>query len=228
MMSLSGCQCFRFALLLVVSGMTARGQSRPVLLESPKQLELRGVAASAVDYRGRAAIKVTETSRSQAVALAMLKGVAMQDGTIEAEVAGAPVAGAFEGARGFVGIAFRVQPEAKRFEYIYLRPTNGRAADQVRRNHSVQYAAHPDFPWERLRREEPEKYESYVDLEPGVFARIRIVVSGRRADLYVNGAAQPVLVVNDLKLGVTDGGVGLWVGPGTEAYFAQMRVLPGT
>jgi hypothetical protein len=36
--------------------------------------------------------------------------------------------------RGF-GIAFRVQ--GNRFEYIYLRPTNGRADDQIRRNHFV-------------------------------------------------------------------------------------------
>src|SRR5438128_8445754 len=46
-------------------------------------------------------------------------------------------------ARGFIGIAFRVRGD--RYEYIYLRPTNGRADDQVRRNHSTQYSAHPSF-----------------------------------------------------------------------------------
>jgi hypothetical protein len=50
------------------------------------------------------------------------------------------------------------------FECFYLRPTNGRADDQVRRNHSVQYISFRGFPWYRL--ESPEKYESYTDLVP--------------------------------------------------------------
>ena len=42
-------------------------------------------------------------------------------------------------------------------------------------------------------------------------------MSGLKMLLYVNGASQPTLVVNDMKLGDTQGGVGLWVGMGTEA-----------
>ena len=125
-------------------------------------------------------------------------------------------------------MAFRVGSDAARFEYFYLRPTNGRADDQVRRNHSVQYASHPDYPWQRLRKEEPEKYESYVDLEPGVWTKMRIVVSGRTAKLYVNSAAQPGLIVNDLKLGSGEagGGIALWIGPGTVGHFANLTITP--
>ena len=128
--------------------------------------------------------------------------------------------------RGFIGVAFRVSPNAERFEYFYLRPDNGRAADQVRRNHSTQYASHPDFPWPRLRKEFPEKYESYVDLELGVWTPLRIVVSGATARLFVHGAAQPSLVVNDLKHGASEGAVALWIGPGTEGFFSNLRVQP--
>ena len=85
------------------------------------------------------------------------------NGTIEVEVAGAPQTGAFEGARGFVGIALRVQNDLKTYDAFYLRPTNGRADDQVRRNRSVQYISHPAWTWFRLRSETPEKYGSYVD-----------------------------------------------------------------
>ena len=56
----------------------------------------------------------------------------------------------------------------------------------------------------------------------------RLLSSGRntgvRARLYVNGAAQPALIVNDLKRGVTTGAIGLWIGPGTEAYFRNLRI----
>ena len=189
-----------------------------------RNLDLRGVKAEVVSYRGRTALKLVEASQSDEPALAVLKNVALRDGTIQIEVSGVPSASAAPDARGFVGVGFRVAPGAKQFEYIYLRPTNGRAEDQVRRNHSVQYASHPDFPWQRLRKEEPEKYESYVDLEAGAWTRMRIVISGRSAKLYVHRATQPMLVVTDLKLEPVEGAIALWIGPGTEAHFSKMVV----
>lgn len=212
---------------VLMTGLPLLAASRTIELNRTDGFVLRGVKAENVEYRGRKALKLTEAAQQDSLGLAVLKGVTFRDGTIELEVSGAPAKGAGEGARGFVGIAFRVGPDAKQFEYVYLRPTNGRADDQVRRNHSVQYASHPDYPWPRLRKEEPEKYESYVDLEPGVWTKIRIVVSGTKARLYVHGASQPVLVVNDLKLGAGEGGIALWIGPGTEGHFANLTVSEG-
>ena len=94
----------------------------------------------------------------------------------------------------------------------------------MRRNHSTQYSSHPDFDFAQSRKEAPEKYESYVDLEPGVWTRYKIEVEGRKARLYVHGAAQPCLIVNDLKLEPQAGGVALWVGPGTEGYFSNLKI----
>ena len=67
-------------------------------------------------------------------------------------------------ARGFIGLTFRIDKKGN-FESIYLRPSNSVADDQVRRNHSVQYVAYPDYRFDRLRRESPEKYESYAELD---------------------------------------------------------------
>ena len=139
------------------------------------------------------------------------------------DLAGQPAAGAPGDARGFIGIAFRFQGDGS-YEYIYLRPTNGRADDQVRRNHSTQYSSHPDFDFARSRREAPGKYESYVDLQPGIWTKYKIEVEGRQARLYVNGAEQPCLIVNDLKHEPREGGVALWVGPGTEGYFSNLKI----
>jgi hypothetical protein len=36
----------------------------------------------------------------------------------------------------FVGIAFRLQEDLQTYDAFYVRPTNGRADDQERRNHS--------------------------------------------------------------------------------------------
>ena len=77
-----------------------------------------------------------------------------------------------------MGIAFRLQNDMRTYDAFYLRPTNGRAEDQERRNRSVQYISHPDWPWFRLRKETPAKYEAYVDLVPGEWTRIKVDVRG--------------------------------------------------
>ena len=87
--------------------------------------------------------------------LAVLPLADFGDGTIEAEVAGVPHEEALSFSRGFVGVAFRVQPDRARYECFFLRPANSRADDQLRRNHSTQYIAEPDYPWHRLREEQP-------------------------------------------------------------------------
>ncbi len=170
-------------------------------LNALSELQLHNVHAESVTYNGRQAMRL-----------------------IEIEIAGSPRANAPDAMRGFVGIAFRVHPNREAFECFYLRPTNGRADDQLRRNHATQYISHPDYPWYRLREENPGVYESYTDVLPGEWTKIKIVVSGIRAELYVNSADQPCLIVNDLKLGETEGSIALWIGAGTEAHFSEIVV----
>ena len=197
----------------------------PLAAQSADRLAGKNVSIAQTSYKGRSAIQVIAAPEApNAASYAVVKDVSFRDGTIEVDLAGQPAAAAaFFGARGFIGIAFRLQGDGA-YEYIYLRPTNGRADDQVRRNHSTQYSSHPDFDFARSRQEAPEKYESYVDLQPGVWTKYKIEVEGRKARLYVNGAEQPCLIVNDLKREPRDGGVALWVGPGTEGYFANLKI----
>ncbi len=152
--------------------------------------------------------------------------VDFRDGTIEVDVASdlAPDAPAY--ARGFVGISFRIDGQG-RFESVYLRPTNSTADDQQRRNHSVQYVAYPDFRFNRLREEAPEKYETYADLALGRWIHMKLVVAGSQARLYLDRKPEPALVVNDLKLGPTlQGGVGIWLESGTIAHFRNLQIAP--
>ncbi|MBI5034115.1 MAG: hypothetical protein HZB51_26645 [Chloroflexi bacterium] len=200
--------------------------TRTFELDALSSLELHHVEASIVTYRGRRAVRFIEREESTTNdhAFGILVDSDFKDGIIETAIAGAPRPDAPPDMRGFVGIAFRMQPLGTRFECFYLRPTNGRANDQLRRNHATQYVSHPDYPWYRLREETPGVYESYTDLVPGDWTPIRIVVSGIQAQLYVNGAEQPCLIVNDLKLGETRGSIALWIGAGTEAFFSTVVV----
>jgi len=213
---------------LAVGSIAATPETGSDLL-GPERLERVNVAAEAALYRGKAAVRLVEAPgvTGDAETLAVVPGARLRDGTVEIEVAAAPRAGTEAGgARGFVGVAFRLQKDPLRYECFYLRPTNARADDQLRRNHTTQYISHPDHPWHRLRKESPGVYESYVDLVPGEWTRVKIVVSGTEARLFVRGAEQPGLIVKDLKLGASEGAVALWIGPGTEAHFAGLRVEP--
>jgi hypothetical protein len=213
-------------------------QGLTLSLESMDGLEVQGIndesadpvkfEATVVSYRGRRAVRMVNiespATKTGEQVLGIVKTSDFKDGTIEADVVGVPRQGAKPSTRGFVGIAFRIQDHGPRYEALYLRMTNGRAGDQLQRNHSAQYVSHPDFSWQRLREENPGMYESYVDLEAGAWTRIKIVVSGTKAELYVNNADQPCLIVNDLKLGETHGPVAIWTGSDTEAYFSNLTI----
>jgi len=195
--------------------------------ELPRIAEMVNASTEVVAYRGVQAIKLIPAPGTEGQDLgmfALLEGPDFTDGTIEIRVAGAPRAGASAGARGFIGIGFRTGPRGEWSDMFYLRPTNGRADDQLRRNHAVQYASDPEFPWYRLRKESPGVYESYADMEAGAWTAMKIEVEGTKARLYVNGASQPCLIVNDIKHGVRPGKVALWAHVETEAYFGSISI----
>jgi len=199
-------------------------------LDSLNGLEVVNGKAEITTYNGRRALHLSPLPDRQTgddSVLAIVTATDFKDGTIEVEVAGAPRTGAPADSRGFIGILFRALNHGAQGENFYLRPTNGRAGDQLRRNHSVQYEAMPDFPWSRLRKESPGEYESYADLEAGAWTRMKVVVSGTKAQLYVNGADQPCLIVNDLKLGDTHGQLALWAHETTDGYFSNLTVRAG-
>ena len=226
------------AVLVLAGSMTAQAKRYP--LDSTTGLRLHNVVAEPAVLQGKKGVRIrhseealrrldqikTPEDQARFPQLAIIEGLEFANGLIEAEIAGAPAPGE-GGARGFVGIAFRLQNDAATYDAFYLRPTNGRADDQERRNHAVQYISHPDWPWFRLRKESPEKYESYVDLLPGVWTRIKIDVRGERARLYVHDQEQPTLIVNDVKTGALGrGGVALWIDRGTVAHFRNLSVEP--
>lgn len=188
-------------------------------------LETMNVKVEAVKYKGKDAIRVFGLTDGEQ--LAILKNSSFKNGTIEIEVSGQPLPNANAGARGFIGLAFRVrQTDSVRYECFYIRPTNGRADDQLRRNHSTQYISHPGYPWFKLRKENPGLYESYADLVPGEWTKLKIVVQDKEAKLYIHGADQPSLIVKDLKQELTTGAIALWIDVGTDAYFTNLKIQP--
>jgi hypothetical protein len=224
----------------LLSPNASQGQAKQYALESVAGVRMHNVTAVPATLEGKNGLRITISDegaarfqrmtpeeRNRFEQLAVIEGLDFSSGVIEAEIAGVPAPGAAEGARGFVGIAFRLQDDMKAYDAFYLRPTNGRAEDQERRNHATQYISHPEWPWSRLRSETPSKYESYVDLVPGAWTKIKIEVRGDKARLYVHDGQYPVLIVNDVKSGAQKkGAIALWLGPGTIGHFRNLVVTP--
>ena len=140
-------------------------------------LEPTNVSMSIEKLMDKDVVKVTKNPAIKEVDQATfvkIKGTNFHNGTIEVSVLSRLLPDAPELARGFIGIAFRINDDNTKFENIYIRPTNARADDQVRRNHTIQYFSFPDFPFMRTRKETPEKYESYADMALNEIGRAHV------------------------------------------------------
>ncbi len=137
---------------------------------------------------------------------AVLKGTTFGNGTIEFDV---DTVG-----RGAPGIAFRQQDE-ENFELLYLRPDPNCPAFRA----CMQYApqTHGVLLWDLF-----PQYENRAPLRENGWNHVRMVVSGRRMNVFVNDAPSPTLEVGRLEGDALTGGLRLQ-GPGT---FANMVITP--
>jgi hypothetical protein len=192
------------------------------------KLEPVNVSMSVEKLNGKEVVKVIKNPALKEIdqsTFVKIKGTKFRNGTIEVSVLSRLLPDADQLARGFIGVAFRINEENTKFEAIYIRPTNARADDQLRRNHTIQYFSFPDFPFTKTRQETPGKYESYADMALNEWIKVKIVAKDSKAQLFINDNIQPCLVVNDLKHGAdSSGAIGLWVDVGTEGYFADLTV----
>jgi len=218
-----------FIAIVCVFGQTAERPEKKIFpLHSTKSLELINVKAEVVEHNGKKGIEISKIhGEINGETLVIIPDVHFKDGTISVELTGEPASGAAPQMRGFVGVAFHVDPsDYSRYECFYLRPMNARANNQLQRNHTTQYVSHPEFPWYKLRDENPGLYESYVDIVPGEWTKIKIKIAGNTAKLYLHEENQPCLIVNDLKQDKSVGKVALWLHSSTLARYRNLVVTP--
>jgi len=192
-------------------------------------LNANDVVPSITSHDGSRALRLVLTPDAETPdnpTFARIKDLEFHNGTIEVEVAGRPLPDAPTQARGFIGIAFRIQNDLSAFECMYIRPTNGRSEDQLRRNRATQYFSYPDWKFDRMRTEVPGHYEAYVDLQTGDWTKLKIEVESDKAKLFVHDQEQPTIIVNDLKHGPNSkGAIGLYIDNGTEGFFRNLSVF---
>jgi hypothetical protein len=91
----------------------------------------------------------------------------------------------------------------------------------------VQYIGHPEFPWHKLREEQPDRFEQPVQPVPNPddWFAVRVEVAERTVRVYVAGSSTPSLVVERLS-SRRSGWVGFWVGNGSDGDFAALTLTP--
>jgi len=206
---------------LIAIAPPSRAQSRDTVdintIGKDPRWKIAGRTVSSADIKGKHAIKLSE---GDGMGLVWLDGYDFANGVIDVDLLGRsePVQGSF------LGVAFRVV-DARTHDVVYFRPFNFRAADSTRHAHAVQYASHPRWPWQTLRTEHPGQYERPAVPTPDgdEWFHVRVVVARPKVSVFVNGAAQPTLVVDELS-DRTHGSIGLWVGEGSGGCFANLHV----
>jgi hypothetical protein len=234
---------FRTAAIALMSGLafisnpasTARAQAVDDLAALPAGATLHRVVAAPAEYKGRRALKVEmpdEAIRAQlGIDVDMPTFVRIpadfRNGTIEVDLLSRLNGKGPPAARAFIGVSYRIAADESHFETIYLRPLNGRRKNPPapRDKRAVQYFAYPDWKFDRLRRDFPDgHYESGADIAEDEWITLRLDIDDTHVRVMVNGKDE--LTLTDAKGVPANGGVGLWVGIGTEGYFANLRVTP--
>ena len=93
-------------------------------------------AVSAAELDGAPVLRVVKAEKLMEFdenTYARLKGPSFHNGVIEVDMLSRLLPDAPDFARGFIGIAFRISEDDTAFESYYVRPTNGRTEDPVRK-----------------------------------------------------------------------------------------------
>ncbi len=153
-------------------------------------------------------LKQRNTELKLATGHAVLNDLVFRDGTIEYDVETTGTMGA--------GFAFR-RRDKDTYEDFYLRPRP--KCDEA--PDCVQYApqTHGVLLWDLF-----PQYQSPAPLKESGWNHVKLVVSGRRMDVFINGTKSPTLKIGNLEGDALEGGL-MVEGPG---IFANLTVMPGS
>lgn len=219
-----------FVLILVFTVFSMNKATAQQIKLDEDRLTAVQTSMSITQIKGKKAVRVVKSAavkEDDEATYVKINDFNFKNGVIEVDVLSRLLPDAPAHARGFIGLAFRINKDDSKFESIYVRPTNSTADDQLRRNRTIQYFSYPNFKFTHSRATAPGQYESYAPIALDEWIKLKIEVNGDQAKLFINGSKQPYLIVNDLKMGADQSGsLGLFVDIGTEGFFRNLKVSP--
>jgi hypothetical protein len=175
-----------------------------------------------VIYPGKETVPINDAGKKgiSTNGIIWLKDTDFSTGTIDLDLRGRN-----EFLKSFLGIVYH-GTDTLNYETIYFRPFNFQYPDTARRKWSVQYMSMPDYPYDRLRKEQTGKFENDIkpNPKPEDWFHARIVITKDSTIVYVNGNTKPSLRVKNLSK-KTNGLIGLWAFSGpVMSDFANLVV----
>src|SRR5262245_8893811 len=198
-----------FVWLFLISMAAAAWAAEPIKIAMTADHWTTSGLAYFVQHNGFDAIELKAGDYAKKIksGQAVLNDFTFGDGTIEYDVDATTSMGA--------GFAFRRRDEDT-YGLFYLRPRPKceQAVD------CIQYApqTHGVLLWDMF-----PQYQKPAPLRQGEWNHIKLVVSGQRMNVFINGTKAPSLKVGHLEGDTLDGGLALQ-GPG---IFANLTVTPG-
>ncbi len=173
---------------------------------------------------GIRSVKTEKIQEDDTNSYVTVNGLVMKNGIIECDMKSRLLPDCWEAARGFIGIAFRIDDRDMEFEGFYIRPTNGRECDNAfRRAHGCQYFAYPGYIWSYYREFGISDYEAPVEtIALDEWAHVKAVLIDDHARFYVNN--ELVLEVNHMQHRPTAGRIGFNTHIDSECFFKNLRV----
>ena len=177
-------------------------ESNEVIPFDSERWDINGVQTELVDYLGKKSLLLKG-------GVAIVSDSELTDGIIEYDVA-------FPDERGFVGAIWHFQ-DPKNFEKFYIRPHQSGNPDASQYTPVVngmtgwqlypQYGTRIAFP-----------YDEWI--------HVKVVISGKSAEVYVGDMNEPALFISELKGGLSSGKVGVETENFAAAYFTNFSFKP--
>ncbi|HWS99879.1 MAG TPA: family 16 glycoside hydrolase [Pyrinomonadaceae bacterium] len=192
---------FLAAAFLCAAALAPEARSETVPFDSGRW-EIKAKEGRVVNHLGRNSLYLK-------AGVAAVRDTKFKNGVIEFDIA-------FTGERGFMGAVWRLQ-DFENYEEFYLRPHQSGNPDA----NQYQPVFNGQAAWQLYY---GESYSAPTRYDNNQWTRVRIVVSGNRAEIYIKDTETPALVVRELKRETREGRVGLTVGNFAPAYFSNFNV----
>lgn len=169
-------------------------------------------------------IKTEKIEEDDTNSYVTVNDLSFQNGIIECDMKSTLLPDCWEGARGFIGIAFRIDEKDMEFEGFYIRPTNGRGCENaIRKAHGCQYFAYPGYIWSYYREHNVPDYEAPVDtIALDEWAHLKAIIIDDHAEFYINN--ELVLEIKHMQHKPSKGRIGFNTHIGSDCYFKNLKV----
>ena len=176
----------------------------PYIDLKPENFLFKEGSVEFLEYKSQKAMKLAANSGQ-----VVIKGVNFQDGTVEFDVESI--------LPGFAQSIYFHRKDEKEQEIVYFRVTK---IGMKLANEAIQYTPYFDGinMWDMY-----PQYQAPAPIKKGDWNHLKLVISGKRMNVYVNGLPDPVLEIPELEGRETDGTLAF----DGASYIANIQVRPG-